>query len=109
MAAKALHSSNRSALMRMTGSDEAGSQSKNDARVYYRVSTILHAFVTSRYDSCGLLKHDHKETASQQMAHVYGSSAVLKPPRDCTMLGSSMRRVGLIDITVGNATRLGAS
>jgi hypothetical protein len=25
------------------------------------------------------------------------------------MLGSSMRRVGLIDITVGNATRLGAS
>src|SRR5712671_5908152 len=39
----------------------------------------------------------------------YGSSAVLKSPRDCTMLGSSMRRVGLIDITVGNATRLGAS
>jgi len=35
MAAKALHPSNRSALMRMTGSDEAGSQSKNDARVYY--------------------------------------------------------------------------
>ena len=35
MAAKALHSSNRSALMRMTGSDEAGSQSKNGARVYY--------------------------------------------------------------------------
>jgi Flavin reductase like domain len=30
-----LHSSNRSALMRMTGSDEAGSLSKNDARVYY--------------------------------------------------------------------------
>jgi hypothetical protein len=39
----------------------------------------------------------------------YGSNAVLKPTRDCTMLGSSMRRVGLIDITVGNATRLGAS
>jgi len=39
----------------------------------------------------------------------YGSSGVLKSPRDCcTMLGSSMRRVGLIDITVGNATRLGA-
>src|SRR5882724_11691872 len=38
----------------------------------------------------------------------YGSNAVLKSPRDCTMLGSSMRRVGLIDITVGNATRLGA-
>ena len=35
----------------------------------------------------------------------YGSSAVLKPPRDCTMLGSSMRRVGLIDITVGDAPR----
>ena len=33
--AKALHSLNRSALMRMTGSDEAGSQSKNGARVYY--------------------------------------------------------------------------
>jgi hypothetical protein len=39
----------------------------------------------------------------------YGSNAVLKSPRDCIMLGSSMRRVGLIDITVGNATRLGAS
>ena len=39
----------------------------------------------------------------------YGSGAVLKSPRDCTMLESSMRRVGLIDITVGNATRLGAS
>ena len=33
----------------------------------------------------------------------------MKSPRDGTMLGSSMRRVGLIDITVGNATRLGAS
>ena len=32
----------------------------------------------------------------------YGSNAVLKSPRDCTMFGSSMRRVGLIDITVGN-------
>ena len=40
---------------------------------------------------------------------LYGSSAVLKSPRDCTMFGSSMRRVGLIDITAGNATRLGAS
>jgi hypothetical protein len=39
----------------------------------------------------------------------YGSNAVLKSIRDCTMLGLSMRRVGLIDITVGNATRLGAS
>src|SRR6266566_9283609 len=39
----------------------------------------------------------------------YGSSAVLKSTRDCTMLEASMRRVGLIDITVGNATRLGAS
>jgi hypothetical protein len=29
----------------------------------------------------------------------------LKSPRDCTMLGSSMRRVGLIDITVGDAPR----
>src|ERR1700682_824100 len=29
----------------------------------------------------------------------YGSSAVLKSPRDCTMLTLSMRRVGLIDIT----------
>jgi hypothetical protein len=26
---------------------------------------MLHAFVTSRYGSCGLLKHDHKEMASQ--------------------------------------------
>jgi hypothetical protein len=39
----------------------------------------------------------------------YGSGAVLKSPRDGTMLDSSMRRVGLIDITVGNARRLGAS
>jgi hypothetical protein len=39
----------------------------------------------------------------------YGSNAVLKSPRDRTMLGSSMRRVGLIDITAGNATRLDAS
>ena len=39
----------------------------------------------------------------------YASSAVLKSTRDCTMLGPSMRRVGLIDITVGNATRLGAT
>jgi hypothetical protein len=43
------------------------------------------------------------------MRTFYGSSAVLKSTRDCTMLGLSMRRVGLIDITVGNATRLGAS
>jgi hypothetical protein len=35
----------------MTGSDEAGSQ--------------LHGFVTSRYGSCGLLKHNPKEMASQ--------------------------------------------
>src|ERR1700724_4123849 len=40
----------------------------------------------------------------------YGISAVLKSPRDHAMFQrSSMRRVGLIDITVGNATRLGAS
>jgi hypothetical protein len=39
----------------------------------------------------------------------YGSGAVLKLTRDCIMLGSSMRRVGLIDITVGNTARLGAS
>ena len=39
----------------------------------------------------------------------YDSSAVLKSTRDCTILGWSIRRVGLIDITVGNATRLGAS
>ncbi len=39
----------------------------------------------------------------------YGSSAVLKSTSDCSMLGLSMRRVGLVDIKVGNATRLGAS
>ena len=39
----------------------------------------------------------------------YGSSAVLKSPRNCTMVGSSTRCVGLIDITAGNATRFGAS
>jgi hypothetical protein len=32
---------------------------------------MLHGFVTSRYGSCGLLKHDHKEIVHQkQMAHV---------------------------------------
>ena len=39
----------------------------------------------------------------------YDSGAVLKLTRDCIMLGSSMRRVGLIDIMVGNRARLGAS
>ena len=39
----------------------------------------------------------------------YDSGAVLKLTRDCIMLGSSMRRVGLIDIMVGNTARLGAS
>jgi hypothetical protein len=36
----------------------------------------------------------------KQMTHFF-----LKSPRVCTMLGSSMRRVGLIDITVGDAPR----
>jgi len=45
----------------------------------------------------------------KQMAHVYGSTAVLKWPHDCIMLESSIRRVGLVDITAGNATRFGAS
>jgi hypothetical protein len=39
----------------------------------------------------------------------YDNGAVLKLTRDCIMLGSSMRRVGLIDIMVGNTARLGAS
>jgi len=39
----------------------------------------------------------------------YDSGAVLKLARDCIMLGSSMRRVGLIDIMVRNTARLGAS
>jgi hypothetical protein len=43
----------------MTGSDEAGSQSEK------RRAPALHGFATSRYGSCGLLKHDHKEMASQ--------------------------------------------
>jgi hypothetical protein len=58
MPAKALHSSNRSALMRMTDSDEAGVAIEN------RRACLLHGFVTSRYGSCGLLRHDHKEMAS---------------------------------------------
>jgi hypothetical protein len=49
-------------------------------------------------------RHDHKEMPSQRRTF-YGSSAVLKSPRDCTMLGSLIRRVGLIDITVGDAPR----
>src|SRR6202140_4956429 len=57
----------------------------------------------------GLREHQITSGHHKRWRTFYGSSAVLKSPRDCTMLGSSMRRVGLIDITVGNATRLGAS
>jgi hypothetical protein len=39
----------------------------------------------------------------------YDSSAVLKSPRDQRMLLLSIGRVGPVDITVGNAARLGAS
>jgi hypothetical protein len=39
----------------------------------------------------------------------YDSGSVLKLPRMPAMLAWSMGRVGLIDITVGNAARLGAS
>jgi hypothetical protein len=56
--AKALHCLNRSALMRMTGSDEAG------IVIEKQRACLLHGFVTSRYRSCGLLRHDHKEMAS---------------------------------------------
>ncbi len=92
--AKALHSLNRSALMRMTGSDEAG------IAIEKRRACLLHGFVTSRCGSCGLLRHDHEEMVIiNRWRTFYGSSAVLKSPRDCTMLESSMRRVGLIDIT----------
>jgi hypothetical protein len=45
----------------MTGSDEAGIAIEKTTRV----SIILHGFVTSRYGSCSLLRHDHKEMASQ--------------------------------------------
>jgi hypothetical protein len=56
--AKALHSLNRSALMRMTGSDEAG------IAIEKRRACLLHGFVTSRCGSCGLLRRDHEEMAS---------------------------------------------
>ncbi|MEH2539354.1 hypothetical protein V1278_000094 [Bradyrhizobium sp. AZCC 1577] len=64
MAAKALHPSNRSALMRMTGSDEAGSQSKNDARVYCIVSLHLVTAVAAFLST--IIKRWHHK----QMAHV---------------------------------------
>jgi hypothetical protein len=58
--AKALHSLNRSALMRMTGPDAAG------IAIERRRACLLHGFVTSRCGSCGLLRHDHEEMASQR-------------------------------------------
>src|ERR1700682_196464 len=64
MPAKALHSFNMSALMRMTGSDEAG------IAIETRRPRPLHGFVTSRYGSCSLLRHDHKRWHHKQMAHL---------------------------------------
>ncbi len=43
------------------------------------------------------------------MAHVLWQQRCLEVALRLHHVGSSMRRVGLIDITVGNATRLGAS
>src|ERR1700687_3352309 len=76
---------------------------ESDARVCYMV--LLH-LVTA---VAGFLGTIIRNGIINRWRTFYGSSAVLKSPRDCTMLGSSMRRVGLIDITVGNATRLNAS
>jgi hypothetical protein len=45
----------------------------------------------------------------KQIAHTLWQQRCLEVASRLPMLGSSMRRVGLIDITVGNATRLGAS
>ena len=67
-----------------------------------RQNRPLQVFVISRSSSRGFFGGIERDGD-------WVSSAVLKSTRDCTMLGSSMRRVGLIDITVGNATRLGAS
>jgi hypothetical protein len=98
-----------SSLLEQVGADEDDQlgRGRHRNRKTTGVSIILRDFVTSRYGSCGL-RHDHKRWHHKQRTF-YGSSAVLKSPRDCTMLRSSMRRVGLIDITAGNATRLGAS
>ena len=74
-----------------------------------RRARLLHVCVTSRYRSAAFLGTIIKRGTIDRWRTFYGSRAVLKSPRDCTMLGSSMRRVGLIDVTAGNATRLGAS
>ena len=74
-----------------------------------RRARLLHVCVTFRYRSAAFLGTIIKRGTINRWRAFYGSRAVLKSPRDCTMLGSSMRRVGLIDITAGNATRLGAS
>ena len=55
-----------------------------------RRACLLHGFVTSRYGSCGLLGTIHNEMASRRRTF-YGSSAVLKSPRDCTP-GDAARR-----------------
>jgi hypothetical protein len=54
----------------------------------------------------GLSRRGQRGLARPLRRAFYGSRAVLKSPRDCAMLVSSMRRVGLVDVTVGNATRL---
>src|SRR6478752_593578 len=61
------------------------------------LQVLLHPVQQSR--SLGAIERDGN----------YGSSTVLKSPREPAMLAWSMRRVGLIDITVGNAARLGGS
>ena len=86
MAAKALHSSNRSALMRMTGSHAAGSQSKNDARASHMV--LLHLVTTVAAFSSTIMKRWHHK----QMAHVLWQQR-------CLEVASRLHHVGVVDET----------
>jgi len=84
--------------MRMTGSDEAGVAIENPTHV------SITCFVASRYGSCGLLRPDHKQISARLW-----QQGCLEVASRLHHVGVVDESVGLIDITVGNATRLGAS
>ena len=72
--------------MRMTGSHEAGSQSKNDARASYMV--LLHLVTTVAAFSSTIMKRWHHK----QMAHVLWQQR-------CLEVASRQHHVGVVDET----------
>jgi hypothetical protein len=62
-----LNARETSSLLEQVGADEDDrlGRGRHRNRKPTRVSILFHGFVTSRYGSCGLLRHDHKEMASQ--------------------------------------------